>query len=83
MFVCLFFPSLLTGHNAFLGVLFLDYTYNNAVVHVFVKLLCEAAVKRRKESTALLSFRNVQNDDVIDPDLAFGTLHKQMLVYPL
>ncbi len=28
-----------TGHKAYLGFMYLDYTYNNAVVHVFLGLL--------------------------------------------
>ena len=27
------------GHSSFLGFLYLDYVYNNAVIHVFVSIL--------------------------------------------
>ena len=30
------------GHKAFLGYFYLDYAYNNAVVHVFIKILKES-----------------------------------------
>ena len=31
-----------TGHQAFLGFFYLDYAYNNAVVHVFMEKLKES-----------------------------------------
>ena len=33
------------GHKAFLGFFYLDYAYNNAVVHVFVQILKESVCK--------------------------------------
>ena len=61
------------GHNAYLGFLFLDYTYNNAVVQVFVKLLCDTIrEKSLRKDTALLSFRDFPTVDVVDDNLAFG-----------
>ena len=37
--------NLFTGHKAFLGFFYLDYAYNNAVVHVFVQILKESICK--------------------------------------
>ena len=37
-----FHNNMLTGHNAFLGFFYLDYAYNNAVVHVFIEVLKES-----------------------------------------
>ena len=37
------FPPLpVSGHLAFIGFLYLEYTYNNAVVNMFVKLMTDA-----------------------------------------
>ena len=30
------------GHRAFLGFFYLDYAYNNPVIHVFIKVLKES-----------------------------------------
>ena len=35
-------PSLHAGHKSFLGFFYLHYAYNNAVVHVFMKILKES-----------------------------------------
>ena len=37
--------NLFTGHKAFLGFFYLDYAYNNAVVHVFIQILKESVCK--------------------------------------
>ena len=34
-----------TGHKAFLGFFYLDYAYNNAIVHVFIQILKESICK--------------------------------------
>ena len=39
-FLCMF-----TGHKAFLGFFYLDYAYNNAVMHVFIKIMKESVCK--------------------------------------
>ena len=38
---------LFTGHKAFLGFFYLDYAYNNAVVHVFIQILKESVCKNQ------------------------------------
>ena len=48
----------ITGYNAYLGFLYLDYTYNNAVVHTFVNLLSGYKTK----PVSMLSFDNLQKD---------------------
>ena len=35
------FPSI-SGHKSFIGYLYLEYTYNNPVVNMFVKLMTDA-----------------------------------------
>ena len=39
-----------TGHKAFLGFFYLDYAYNNPVMHVFIKVLKESYPGILKES---------------------------------
>ncbi len=40
-----------SGHKAYLGFMYLDHTYNNAVVHVFVGLLKCCLGEHLREST--------------------------------
>ena len=41
------------GHNAFLGFFYLDYAYNNAVVHVFIKILKESLEESLRTPTSI------------------------------
>ncbi|XP_064405984.1 stimulated by retinoic acid gene 6 protein-like [Halichondria panicea] len=44
------------GHKAYLGFMYLDYTYNNAVVHVFIGLLkCSLGKRLRASARSILS----------------------------
>ena len=41
----IFLPSsfpFISGHKSFIGFLYLEYTYNNPVVNMFVKLMTDA-----------------------------------------
>ena len=40
MTVQLYLPSI-SGHKSFVGFLYLEYTYNNPVVNIFIKLLTD------------------------------------------
>ena len=48
------------GHEAFLGFVYLDYTYNNAVVHVFINLLRTSV---RLNHTSQVSMQNVLSNE--------------------
>ena len=53
----------LTGHKAFLGFFYLDYAYNNAVVHVFVKVLSEAVEGNRSRESSTLGSPGVESGE--------------------
>ena len=47
------------GHQAYLGFVYLDYTYNNAVVHVFINLLRKSV----QNHTSRESIQSVLSDE--------------------
>ena len=47
LLLCALSPA--TGNRTFIGYMYMEYTYNNAVVRVFVKLLQESVEKKIKE----------------------------------
>ena len=56
------------GHRSFLSFIYLDYCYNNAVMHVFTHLLVDAV---RKEEEGLVS-----NVELVGPDKVHKTPSK-------
>ena len=50
--VLILISSNVPGHRSFLSFIYLDYCYNNAVMHVFTHLLVDAV---RKEEEGLVS----------------------------
>ena len=71
------------GHRAFLGFFYLDYAYNNPVIHVFIKvlkeslydnpsILMESVVYGEKEKSLE---RDVEtNSELNEPYYVFGLL---------
>ena len=47
-----------TGHEAYLGFLYVDYCYNNAVVHTFMHLLQGGSGPRHKPTATHNTRRN-------------------------
>ena len=68
-----------TGHNKYLGFLFLYSTYNNAVVHVFIQLLINSGTNGRLKAvtpeTTFSEDRRVNFDDDVK-----GTVHDIELI---
>ena len=50
-----------TGHQAFLGFFYLDYAYNNAVVHVFIEKLKENLEENPTRSPSSTGSSSVAN----------------------
>lgn len=72
------------GYNAYLGFLYLDYAYNNAVVHTFVKLLYDLVKEKRlkrdnAEHTSMMIFCNY--DDSEDVSLSNTSNHGTSCVH--
>lgn len=44
-----------TGHRAFLGFFYLDYAYNNAVMHVFIATLKDTLEENSRTPTSVNS----------------------------
>ena len=59
--------NLFTGHKAFLGFFYLDYAYNNAVVHVFIQVLKESACKDLSMPVIQNPLDNYSNKMKINP----------------
>lgn len=52
------------GYSTYLGFLYLDYAYNNAVVHVFIKLLVDS--QAGKDSTSIGKLQDVPAIDLYE-----------------
>ena len=58
---CIYF---LIGHRKYLGFLFLYSTYNNAVVHVFIRLLINSQTSSNYRSAEITTPESTTNEDI-------------------
>ena len=58
---CIYF---LIGHRKYLGFLFLYSTYNNAVVHIFIRLLINSQTSSNYRSAEITTPESTTNEDI-------------------
>ena len=63
------YPLLFIGHNTYIGFLHVDLAYNNAVVHVFVRLMADLTTGTTSRRSPFIP---TPPEVTYDTDLAYG-----------